>query len=94
MLLKKSKAVAANEIELASLKSEFAALSAYRDQLIHARAVTGSKDTEKWRRAEQITVTRVTNFSRLFNFYSIGAWWVWRGISFLRNSSAILSRDP
>ncbi len=64
---------AVSEIELARMKSEFAALSAYRDQLIQARVVTGSKDTEKWRRAENVAVARVTEFSRLFNYYAMGA---------------------
>ena len=62
-----------NEVELARSKSEFAALGTYRDQLIQARVVTGSKDTEKWRRAENIVVSRVTEFSRLFNHYALGA---------------------
>ena len=64
---------AASEIELARLKSEFGALSAYRDQLVQARVVAGSKDTEKWRRADQVAVARVTEFSRLFNHYALGA---------------------
>jgi protein involved in polysaccharide export with SLBB domain len=64
---------AVNEIELARMKSEFAALSAYRDQLVQARVITGSKDTEKWRRAENVAVARVTEFSRLFNYYAMGA---------------------
>ena len=64
---------AVGEIELARVKSEFAALTAYRDQLIQARVVAGSKDTEKWRRADQVAIARVTEFSRLFNHYALGA---------------------
>ncbi len=62
-----------NEIELARMKTEFAALSAYRDQLVQARVITGSKETEKWRQAEHVAITRVTEFSRLFNHYVVGA---------------------
>jgi protein involved in polysaccharide export with SLBB domain len=62
-----------SEVELARMKSEFTALSGYRDQLIQARIITGSKDTEKWRQAEHVTVARVTEFSRLFNHYAFGA---------------------
>lgn len=63
----------AQEVEAARLQAEFSALSTYRDQLIQARVVTGSKDSEKWRQAEQVTLARVTETPRLFGYYSVGA---------------------
>ena len=49
-----------NEIELARIKAEFSALTAYRDQLIQERVNSSGKDSEPWRQAEQVAVVRVT----------------------------------
>jgi protein involved in polysaccharide export with SLBB domain len=64
---------AASEVELARVKAEYSALSAYRDQLIQSRVVTGGQDSEKWRQAEQVAVVRVTETSRLVSHYATGA---------------------
>ena len=64
---------AANEIELARVQSEFTALNNYRDQLVQARVLAGSKDAEKWHRSEQVAMTRVTEFSALRNDGGLGA---------------------
>lgn len=64
---------AASEVELARVKAEYSALSAYRDQLIQSRVVTGGQDSEKWRQAEQVAVVRVTETSRLVSHYTLGA---------------------
>jgi protein involved in polysaccharide export with SLBB domain len=63
----------AHEVELARVKAEYTALSAYRDQLIQARVVTGGKDSEKWRQADQVTVVRSLEPSRLISHYLFGA---------------------
>ena len=64
---------AASEVELARVKAEYSALSAYRDQLIQSRVVTGGQDSEKWRQAEQVAVVRVTDSARLVSHYAMGA---------------------
>ena len=64
---------AASEIELARVKAEYSALSAYRDQLIQSRVVKGGQDSEPWRQAEQVAVMRVTETSRFLSHYAVGA---------------------
>ncbi len=71
--VKPASKTAANEVELARVKAEYSALSAYRDQLIQSRVVTGGQDSEKWRQAEQVAVVRVTETSRLLSHYAMGA---------------------
>jgi len=63
---------AVSEVELARVKAEYSALSAYRDQLIQSRVVTGGQDSEKWRPAEQVAVVRVTDTSRLLSHGAVG----------------------
>ena len=62
-----------NEIELARIKAEFSALTAYRDQLIRERVNNSGKDSEPWRQAEQVAVVRVTETGRLLSCYALGA---------------------
>ncbi len=88
---------AANEVELARVKAEYSALSAYRDQLIQSRVVTGGQDSEKWRQAEQVAVVRVTETSRLLSHYAMGALiglgLATMGYGFSRRRRVIRNRD-
>lgn len=57
-----------NEVELVRLQTEFTALSSRRDDLIQSRVLMNNKGVEKWRRADQVAIARITDKTRLIHF--------------------------
>ena len=64
---------ATNEVEFTRLQTEYTALGKRRDELIQSRVLVGNKGVEKWRRADAIAISRVTDSATLRNHGGAGA---------------------